>query len=98
MAASNRKIGGYPSVLTITPAIGPEMPQDRSTNAVYTPNAAPRSGAGICRTASTPRAGKTREKPKPVSAAPAAAAAGTEASQSKMSPEHSHANDTIATQ
>jgi hypothetical protein len=97
MAAANRKIGGYPSALTMTPAIGPEIPKDRSTNAVYTPKAEPRSCAGTFRTASAPRAGNTSEKPKPVSAAPAWVTAGTEASQSKMSPEHSHANETVAT-
>src|SRR6266478_7221305 len=97
MAAANRKIGGYPSVLTMMPAIGPEIPKDRSTNAVYTPKAEPRSCGGTFRTASTPRAGNTSEKPKPAKAAPAWAAAGTEASQSKISPEHSNANDTIAT-
>jgi hypothetical protein len=34
MAAAKRNIGGYPKEKTIIPAIGPEIPKDRSTKAV----------------------------------------------------------------
>ena len=34
ITAAKRKIGEYPSSLTMTPATGPEIPSDKSTKAV----------------------------------------------------------------
>jgi len=54
-----------------------------SAKAVKTPQTAPRLLIATRLTASTPKAGKTSEKPKPVIAAAAKAIHGEEASQSR---------------
>lgn len=66
----NGKMKFIPNCFAISPTKGPEMPSDISMNRPYAPNAAPLLAAEALLTASTPSAGNTIEKPKPVIAAP----------------------------
>src|ERR1700754_4968153 len=95
--AANRYTDPEPNSPAIYPASGPVTPSDRSRNTEYADKAAPRLAGGTSPTASTPSAGNTSAKPKPVSAAPASATCGTGGSHNINSPTHSSENDAIAT-
>src|ERR1019366_6131340 len=79
------------------PANGPVRKKETSAKAVKTPSAVPRFGSGTRFTASTPSAGKTREKPKPARAAAAKAIQGEGASHSSKIPSDSTIRQVMTT-